>query len=157
MHDLKTLKPKNIIRVSFKVLQKCLMVQTGVLIKTDVHLFYQTCVRLKMAAFLSGKSNIFKLNQTLTLFFSNFQLSSWARICSTTDMASRPCLTYSFSWKESEKRKEKSIRHDQVRIKTPQTDAATCAVTALRPRPSSSRSSSEPADTSSEPKVNLWL
>ena len=34
----------------------------------------------------------------LTLFFSNFQFSSWARICSTTDMASRPCLTYSFSW-----------------------------------------------------------
>lgn len=33
-------------------------------------------------------------------------------------------------------------------MKTPQTDAATCAVTALRPTPSSSRSSSEPADTS---------
>lgn len=38
-------------------------------------------------------------NQKLTLFFSNFQFSSWVRICSTTDMASRPCLTYSFSWK----------------------------------------------------------
>lgn len=32
-------------------------------------------------------------------------------------------------------------------LKAPQTDAATCAVTALRPKPSSSRSSSEPADT----------
>lgn len=38
-----------------------------------------------------------KLSQKLTLFFSNFQFSSWVRICSTTDMASRPCLTYSFS------------------------------------------------------------
>lgn len=54
-----------------------------------------------------------KLNQTLTLFFSNFQLSSWARICSTTDMASRPCLTYSFSWnKEGEE--EIIISHDHV-------------------------------------------
>lgn len=38
-----------------------------------------------------------ELQQKLTLLFSNFQLSSWVRICSTTDMASRPCFTYSFS------------------------------------------------------------
>lgn len=56
-----------------------------------------------------------KLNQTLTLFFSNFQLSSWARICSTTDMASRPCLTYSFSWNKEGEEEQIIISHgDQV-------------------------------------------
>lgn len=59
---------------------------------------------------LLDKSNMLKLNHTLTLFFSYFQLSSCARICSTTDMASRPCRTYSFSWSKSERRKENHQR-----------------------------------------------
>lgn len=94
-----------------------------------------------------------RLNQELTLFFSNFQFSSWVRICSTTDMASRPCFTYSFSWKQ---RRQRHVRDEEVLSRTPQTNPPptpkhlTCAVTALRPRPSSSRSSSEPADKRSE-------
>lgn len=89
-----------------------------------------------------------QLNQKLTLLFSNFQFSSWARICSTTDMASRPCLTYSFSWKE---RRQRHVRGEEV-PPLPHPQHLTCAVTALRPRPSSSRSSSEPADKRSEDK-----
>lgn len=34
----------------------------------------------------------------LTLFFSNFQFSSWAKIWSTTAMASFPWWMYSHSW-----------------------------------------------------------
>lgn len=34
----------------------------------------------------------------LTLFFSNFQFSSWAKIWSTTAMASFPWRMYSRSW-----------------------------------------------------------
>lgn len=54
---------------------------------------------LPVVLFFSPK--LFNKSQRLTLFFSNFQLSSWARICSTTDMASRPSLTYSFSCEDT--------------------------------------------------------
>lgn len=56
-----------------------------------------------------------ELQHKLTLFFSNFQFSSWVRICSTTDMASRPCLTYSFSWTQ----RDGSDRREEVLTEPP--------------------------------------